>query len=78
MDPSVALRAQVREASHTCYAGMPSGAYVGAIQSMNQTLKFAGVSLGNLYDHHSFMEEVEHKDLLVAQSLDAWSNQDPG
>ena len=69
MDPSVALRVRVREALHTCYAGMPLGAYVGAIQRM----KFAGLSLGNLYDHHSFVEEVEHKGLLAAQSLFAMS-----
>ena len=65
MDPSVALRVRVREALHTCYVGMTLGAYVGAIQRM----KFGGKSLGNLYDHHAFMEEVEHKGLVAAQSL---------
>ena len=59
---------RVREAVHQCAWGHAWNAYVTAVERM----EMAGGRLGTKYNHHSFLERVEHMSYVSCQALAAF------
>jgi hypothetical protein len=60
-----ALEVRVREAVHIAATGGTSADFVAA----TQRFRLAGVPMGTKYDHHAFMEEVEHLAVVCCRDL---------
>ena len=62
-----AMTVRVREAVHVCANGGTTADYANAIHRM----QMAGLELGTKYDHHSFLELVEHLAAICCRCLTA-------
>ena len=63
----LAMTVRVREAVHVCANGGTTADYANAIHRM----QMAGLELGTKYDHHSFLELVEHLAAICCRCLTA-------
>ena len=61
------MTVRVREAVHVCANGGTTADYANAIHRM----QMAGLELGTKYDHHSFLELVEHLAAICCRCLTA-------
>ena len=62
-----ALLVRVREAVHQCAWGRACKTYVQAVERM----EMVGVRLGTKYNHHAFLERVEHMSYVSCQAFAA-------